>query len=68
MRVIGISCITNAAAVFLAKLTLEEVTETADSVRPQFADLLAAGVQHLNLTKNYFNYEEKKLESYDMFS
>ena len=46
MRVIGISCITNAAAgISKTKLTHEEVTETADRVRPQFADLLAAGVQ-----------------------
>ena len=46
MRVIGISCITNAAAgISKIKLTHEEVTETADRVRPQFADLLAAGVQ-----------------------
>jgi purine-nucleoside phosphorylase len=45
MRVIGISCITNAAAgISKTELTHEEVTETADSVRPQFADLLAAGV------------------------
>ena len=45
MRVIGISCITNAAAgISKTKLTHEEVSETADSVRPQFADLLAAGV------------------------
>ena len=46
MRVIGISCITNAAAgISKTNLTHEEVTETADRVRPQFADLLAAGVQ-----------------------
>ena len=46
MRVIGISCITNAAAgISKTDLTHEEVTETADRVRPQFADLLSAGVQ-----------------------
>lgn len=46
IRVIGISCITNAAAGFSeTPLTHEEVAETADRVRPQFADLLAAGVQ-----------------------
>ena len=45
MRVIGISCITNAAAgISKTELTHEEVSETADSVRPQFADLIAAGV------------------------
>ena len=46
MRVIGISCITNAAAgISKTKLTHEEVSETADSVRSQFADLLVAGVK-----------------------
>jgi purine-nucleoside phosphorylase len=46
MRVIGISCITNAAAgISKSELSHEEVSETADSVRPQFADLLAAGVK-----------------------
>lgn len=45
MRVLGISCITNAAAgISKAELSHEEVSETADRVRPQFADLLAAGV------------------------
>lgn len=46
MRVLGISCITNAAAgISKTELSHEEVSETADRVRPQFADLLAAGVQ-----------------------
>jgi purine-nucleoside phosphorylase len=46
MRVLGISCITNAAAgISKTELTHEEVSETADRVRPQFADLLAAAVQ-----------------------
>lgn len=46
MRVLGISCITNAAAgISKTELTHEEVSETADRVRPQFADLLAAGVE-----------------------
>jgi purine-nucleoside phosphorylase len=46
MRVLGISCITNAAAGFSkTKLSHVEVSETADRVRPQFADLLAAGVR-----------------------
>ncbi len=46
MRVLGISCITNAAAgISKTELTHEEVSETAERVRPQFADLLAAGVQ-----------------------
>jgi len=45
LRVIGISCITNAAAGLSKQpLSHEEVTETADRVRPQFADLLAAAV------------------------
>ena len=45
LRVIGISCITNAAA-GLSKnpLSHEEVSETADRVRPQFAALLAGAV------------------------
>jgi purine-nucleoside phosphorylase len=45
LRVIGISCITNAAA-GLSKnpLSHEEVSETADRVRPQFANLLASAV------------------------
>ena len=46
MRVLGISCITNAAAgISKTELSHEDVSETADRVRPQFADLLAAGVQ-----------------------
>jgi purine-nucleoside phosphorylase len=46
MRVLGISCITNAAAgISKTKLTHEEVAETADRVREQFASLLAAGVK-----------------------
>jgi len=46
MRVIGISCITNAAAgISKTKLTHEEVAETADRVRDQFAELLEAGVK-----------------------
>lgn len=46
LRVIGISCITNAAAgISKTELSHEEVSETADRVRPQFADLLAAGVR-----------------------
>lgn len=45
IRVIGISCITNAAAgISKTPLTHEEVSETADRVRPQFADLLASAV------------------------
>ena len=45
MRVIGISCITNAAAgISKQPLSHEEVSETADRVRPQFADLLAGAV------------------------
>jgi purine-nucleoside phosphorylase len=46
MRVLGISCITNAAAgISKTELSHEEVSETADRVRPQFADLLAACVE-----------------------
>jgi len=46
MRVLGISCITNAAAgISETELSHEEVSETADRVRPQFADLLAAGIK-----------------------
>jgi purine-nucleoside phosphorylase len=46
MRVIGISCITNSASgISKSELSHEEVSETADSVRTQFADLLAAGVK-----------------------
>lgn len=45
LRVIGISCITNAAAgISKEPLSHEEVSETADRVRPQFADLLAGAV------------------------
>lgn len=45
LRVIGISCITNAAAgISKNALSHEEVSETADRVRPQFADLLAGAV------------------------
>lgn len=45
IRVIGISCITNAAAgISKTPLSHEEVSETADRVRPQFADLLAGAV------------------------
>ena len=45
LRVLGISCITNAAAgISKEPLTHEEVSETADRVRPQFADLLTAAV------------------------
>jgi len=46
LRVLGISCITNAAAgISKVELSHEEVSETADRVRPQFAELLAAGVE-----------------------
>jgi purine-nucleoside phosphorylase len=42
MRVVGISCITNAAAgISSGPLTHAEVAQTADRVRLQFADLLA---------------------------
>ena len=45
MRVLAISCITNAAAgISKTPLSHEEVTETADRVRPQFADLLTAAI------------------------
>ncbi|MEM1222019.1 MAG: purine-nucleoside phosphorylase [Verrucomicrobiota bacterium] len=45
MRVIGISCITNAAAgISEGPLSHEEVSETADKVRSVFADLLASAV------------------------
>ncbi len=45
LRVIGISCITNAAAgISQGPLSHEEVSETADRVRPQFARLLAGAV------------------------
>jgi purine-nucleoside phosphorylase len=42
---LGISCITNAAAgISDSPLTHEEVGETAERVRGQFADLLAAAI------------------------
>lgn len=45
LRVLGISCITNAAAgISRDPLTHEEVSETAGRVRPQFADLLEAAI------------------------
>jgi purine-nucleoside phosphorylase len=45
LRVLGISCITNAAAGFSKRpLSHAEVAETAERVRPEFADLLAAAV------------------------
>lgn len=45
LRVLGISCITNAAAgISKSPLTHEEVSETAGRVRPQFAGLVAAAV------------------------
>lgn len=45
MRVLGISCITNAAAgISETKLSHEEVSKTASRVSSQFADLLEAGV------------------------
>ena len=45
MRVLAISCITNAAAgISKTPLSHAEVTETADRVRPQFADLLTAAI------------------------
>lgn len=45
MRVIGISCITNAAAgISAGPLTHTEVAETADSVKHRFAKLLAGAV------------------------
>jgi purine-nucleoside phosphorylase len=45
MRVLAISCITNAAAgISKTPLSHEEVTETADRVRPRFADLLTAAI------------------------
>ena len=45
MRVLGISCITNAAAgICEKKLSHEEVSETASRVSSKFADLLEAGV------------------------
>ena len=45
LRVLGVSCITNAAAgISRNPLSHEEVSETADRVRPQFAGLLKAAV------------------------
>lgn len=45
LRVIGISCITNAAAgISSGPLSHEEVTETADSVRQEFTALLTAAI------------------------
>ena len=45
MRVLGISCITNAAAgICENELSHEEVSKTANRVSSQFADLLEAGV------------------------
>lgn len=45
LKVIGISCITNAAAGLSdGPLTHEEVSETADRVRPVFADLLEGAI------------------------
>jgi purine-nucleoside phosphorylase len=45
IRVIGISCITNAAAgISSGPLSHEEVAETADRVRNQFAELLAGAI------------------------
>jgi purine-nucleoside phosphorylase len=45
LRVIGLSCITNAAAgISVGPLSHEEVSATADKVRPQFADLLSGAV------------------------
>lgn len=45
LTVIGISCITNAAAgISKEPLSHEEVSETADRVRPEFARLLAGAV------------------------
>jgi len=46
LRVVGFSCITNAAAgISRTPLSHEEVSETADRVRPIFADLLAGAVR-----------------------
>ena len=46
MRVVGISCITNdAAGISKTVLSHEEVAATANRVRPQFADLLEAGIE-----------------------
>ena len=49
LRVIGISCITNAAAGMSdGPLTHEEVSETADRVRLEFADLLETSIRLSN--------------------
>lgn len=46
LRVVGFSCITNAAAGYSGQpLTHEEVSETAERVRPAFAELLAGAVR-----------------------
>jgi len=46
MQVLGISCITNAAAgITKNPLSHEEVSETADRVRPQFAQIIKAAVE-----------------------
>ncbi len=46
LRVLGFSCITNAAAgISDGPLTHEEVAETADRVKSQFADLLQASIR-----------------------
>jgi purine nucleoside phosphorylase len=43
--VVGLSCITNAAAgISSGLLSHEEVAETANGVRLEFADLLAAAI------------------------
>jgi purine-nucleoside phosphorylase len=45
LRVLGFSCITNlAAGISKNLLSHEEVSETAEQVRPQFADLLEAAI------------------------
>ena len=45
IRVVGLSCITNAAAgISSGPLSHEEVAETAEGVRLEFADLLAAAI------------------------
>lgn len=45
IRVVGLSCITNAAAgISSGPLTHADITETADRVRHQFADLLSGAI------------------------
>jgi purine-nucleoside phosphorylase len=45
LRVLGFSCITNlAAGISRDPLSHKEVSETADQVRPQFADLIEAAI------------------------